>query len=55
MAHKDMNEILVPLPVHGSKRGYEEIKSPDSKKEKKRTCTKNGNIRRMGKRPCLCK
>ncbi len=41
MAQKDMTEILVPIEVNGSKRAFEEIKSPDSKKEKKRTCTKN--------------
>ncbi len=33
MALTDMTEILVPHPVPGIKRGYEEIKSPDSKKE----------------------
>ena len=55
MALTDMTEILVPHPVPGIKRGYEEIKSPDSKKEKKRTCTKIGNIQLMGKTFCLCK
>ena len=35
MAQKDMTEILVPIEVHGSKRAFEEIKNPDTKKEKR--------------------
>ena len=43
MAEQDMNE------KHNSKRGFSEIKSPDSKKEKN-NMHKNGNIQRMGNR-----
>ena len=35
MALTDITEILVPHPSPGIKRGYEEMRSPDHKKEKR--------------------
>ena len=51
MAHTDMTEILVPHPVPGIKRGYEEMRSPEAKKEKREHIQKMETFDIWGKDP----